>query len=58
MTGVGADSYTVNSLNQYTNVSNLGGLGYDPKATLTSAAGWTYSYDAQNRLTRMRDKRG
>ena len=54
VTGVGAASYTINnSLNQYDNVSNLGSLGYDPKGNLTSAAGWTYSYDAQNRLTRM-----
>ena len=54
VTGVGAASYTINnSLNQYDNVSNLGSLGYDPKGNLTSAAGWTYSYDAQNRLTTM-----
>ena len=53
VTGNGAATYSVNSLNQYGNVSNLGSLGYDPKGNLTSAAGWTYSYDAQNRLTRM-----
>ena len=53
VTGVGADTYTVNSLNQYTNDSNTGTMGYDPKGNLTSAAGWIYTYDAQNRLTRM-----
>jgi RHS repeat-associated protein len=53
VTGNGAATYSVNSLNQYGNVSNLGDLGYDPKGNLTSAAGWTYGYDAQNRLTTM-----
>jgi RHS repeat-associated protein len=53
VTGSGANSYTINNLNQYDNVSNIGNLGYDPKGNLTSAAGWIYTYDAQNRLTRM-----
>ena len=53
VTGSGADSYAVNSLNQYTSDANTGAMGYDPKGNLTSAAGWTYSYDAQNRLTTM-----
>jgi RHS repeat-associated protein len=53
VTGVGAATYTHNNLNQYGNVSNLGELGYDPKGNLASATGWTYSYDAQNRLTMM-----
>jgi RHS repeat-associated protein len=51
VTGIGADSYTVNNLNQYTNDTNTGTMLYDPKGNLTSAAGWTYGYDAQNRLT-------
>jgi RHS repeat-associated protein len=53
VTGVGADTYTVNNLNQYTNDTNTGTMLYDPKGNLTSAAGWTYGYDAQNRLTTM-----
>ena len=53
VTGVGADSYTINSLNQYTSDAVTGTMGYDPKGNLTSAAGWTYSYDAQNRLKTM-----
>ena len=53
VTGVGADSYTVNNLNQYTNDTNTGTMLYNQKGDLTSAAGWTYTYDAQNRLTTM-----
>jgi RHS repeat-associated protein len=53
VTGVGADNYTTNNLNQYTHDSNTGTMGYDPKGNLTSAAGWSYGYDAQNRLTTM-----
>jgi hypothetical protein len=53
VTGSGAASYTHNNLNQYGNISNMGDLGYDPKGNLTSAAGWTYGYDAQNRLKTM-----
>ena len=53
VTGVGADTYSVNSLNQYTSDTNTGTMDYDPKGNLTSAAGWTYGYDAQNRLTTM-----
>ena len=53
VTGSGAATYAVNNLNQYDNVSNIGNLGSDPKGNLTSAAGWIYTYDAQNRLTRM-----
>jgi hypothetical protein len=43
VTGVGADTYTANGLNQYSHDSNTGTMGYDPKGNLTSAAGWTYS---------------
>jgi RHS repeat-associated protein len=53
VTGVGADTYTVNNLNQYTNDTNTGTMLYDPKGNLATAAGWTYGYDAQNRLTTM-----
>src|SRR5213082_3482633 len=53
VTGSGADSYAINNLNQYTSDANTGGMGYDPKGNLTYASGWTYTYDAQNRLTRM-----
>ena len=53
VTGVGADSYAVNSLNEYTSDTNTGTMLYNQKGDLTSAAGWTYTYDAQNRLTTM-----
>jgi RHS repeat-associated protein len=47
----GIVTYVPNSLNQYDSVSNIGTLGYDGKGNLTVVAGWTYFYDAQNRLT-------
>ena len=53
VTGSGANSYAINDLNQYTSDAVTGTMGYDPKGNLTSAAGWIYTYDAQNRLTRM-----
>jgi YD repeat-containing protein len=49
VTGNGANSYSVNSLNQYTSDAN-GAMGYDPKGNLSSCDGWTYGYDAQNRM--------
>lgn len=46
----GSKAYTVNGLNQYTNIS--GALpGHDPNGNLTSdGAGQSYSYDPENRL--------
>ena len=41
---------TPNDLNQYTSVGNQS-LGYDNAGNLTSFDGWTYQYDAHNRLT-------
>jgi RHS repeat-associated protein len=40
---------TPNNLNQYTAVGS-DTPGYDGNANLTEANGWTYTYDAQNRL--------
>ena len=42
-------AYTTNSLNQYTAVDG-GAVGYDANGNLTTRTGWTYVYDAQNRL--------
>jgi RHS repeat-associated protein len=42
-------AYTANNLNQYTAVG-LETPTYDANGNLTSQAGWSYSYDAQNRL--------
>jgi len=42
-------AYTANNLNQYTAVGT-DVPSYDQNGNLTSQAGWTYSYDAQNRL--------
>jgi RHS repeat-associated protein len=42
-------NYTSNNLNQYTQVG-VGGLGYDVNGNLRSQSGWTYTYDAQNRM--------
>jgi YD repeat-containing protein len=44
-------SYSANNLNQYTAVGSLPPLTYDPNGNLTSYTGWTYTYDARNRLT-------
>ena len=51
----GTDAYgTVNALNQYPNVTpsgqSLQSVGYDANGNLTTASGWTYSYDPENRL--------
>ena len=43
-------AYTANSLNQYTAVGGLSALAYDGNGNLTGYTGWSYSYDAQNRL--------
>jgi RHS repeat-associated protein len=53
VTGSGANSYVINNLNQYTSDAVTGTMLYDTKGNLTSAAGWTYTYDAQNRLRTM-----
>jgi len=43
-------AYSSNNLNQYTQVGT-GSLTYNINGNLTSHDGWTYTYDAQNRLT-------
>ncbi|MCG3146570.1 MAG: hypothetical protein PCFJNLEI_00001 [Verrucomicrobiae bacterium] len=45
----GTTSYTANNLNQYTQVGG-GSLTYDNNGNLVTQPGWTYAYDAQNRL--------
>lgn len=42
-------NYTTNNLNEYTRV-NSDGLNYNKKGDLTNFNGWTYNYDAQDRL--------
>ncbi|MGH8659045.1 MAG: RHS repeat-associated core domain-containing protein [Gammaproteobacteria bacterium] len=49
-----ATSYEPNELNQYTEIGALA-LTYTPNGNLKSHDGWTYTYDAQNRLTRARN---
>ncbi|WP_159107313.1 RHS repeat-associated core domain-containing protein [Azospirillum sp. B4] len=44
-----SNTYGVNGLNQLTDV-NSAGLGYDRNGNLTSGSGWTFGYDAVNRL--------
>ncbi len=44
-----SQSYTVNKLNQYTDVGG-DALTYDRKGNLTGYDGWRYSYNAHNRL--------
>jgi RHS repeat-associated protein len=46
-----ATDYTANNLNQYTRVGELL-LDYTPNGSLAGYNGWTYTYDAQNRLVR------
>ena len=46
-----ADNYTANSLNQYTYI-NSQALSYDAKGNLLQRPGWTYTWDAENRLIR------
>jgi RHS repeat-associated protein len=48
-TGVSPVWYTANNLNQYTMVGG-NNLSYDAKGNLQTVPGWTYQYDAQNRL--------
>ena len=52
VTGNNGAPYSPNNLNQYEFVSGIGGLHYnDGKGNLTGREdGWSYSYDAQNRL--------
>lgn len=50
VTNGSATTYTANNLNQYTQV-NSATLNYDSNGNLTGNAGWTYSYDYENRLT-------
>ena len=44
------DSYTVNGLNQYTDVGGSA-ITYDDNGNLTGDGIWTFAYDAENRLT-------
>lgn len=49
----GASTYTANNLNQYTAVADTGGTRtptYDGNGNFATQAGWSYAYDAQNRL--------
>lgn len=46
---IGAESYSVNGLNQYTSIGGAT-LTYDPNGNLTSDGSVTYSYDIENRL--------
>jgi hypothetical protein len=45
----GSSSYASNYLNQYTVFAGIGAT-YDDNGNLASYDGWSYSYDAQNRL--------
>jgi len=50
----GASTYTANTLNQYTAVIDGSGTRsptYDGNGNLIAQGSWTYTYDAQNRLT-------
>jgi YD repeat-containing protein len=51
-TGTNGGVYASNNLNQYTTFATLGAT-YDPKGNLKTYNGWTYTYDAQNRLTKV-----
>jgi RHS repeat-associated protein len=44
-------SYSVNNLNQYTNAGSIA-VTPDGNGNIRSRDGWTYTYDAQNRLRR------
>jgi len=46
----GSQSYDVNDLNQYTNVGGKT-VGHDLTGNLTNYDGWTYDFNAHNRLT-------
>jgi len=45
----GTSTYTANADNQYTGIGSLT-LSYDTKGNLVSNNGWTYTYDAENRI--------
>ena len=50
-TATASDTYSSNNLNQYTDVSGAH-PSYDANGNMTGDGGaWTYSYDAENRLT-------
>jgi RHS repeat-associated protein len=44
-----AVKYETNNLNQYTNVGN-NAFAYNPSGDLKNLSGWSYTYDAQDRL--------
>jgi hypothetical protein len=44
-------SYSVNNLNQYTSAGSTA-VTSDANGNIQSRDGWTYTYDAQNRLRR------
>jgi YD repeat-containing protein len=45
----GGTVYASNNLNQYTTLNGIG-VAYDRNGNLKSYNGWSYTYDAQNRL--------
>ncbi len=50
-TGVnGTGSYGTNNLNEYTTFNGIA-VSYDANGNLATYNGWTYNYDAQNRMT-------
>lgn len=46
---IGQQAYSVNNLNQYTNIGGSS-VSYDSNGNLTNFDGWTYRYNAHNRL--------
>ncbi len=46
----GTRSYTVDNLNEYTSESTTGAITSNSKGDIQTYNGWTYTYDAQNRL--------
>ncbi len=44
-------TYGFNNLNQYSSVTGLAAPTYDGNGNLATYDGWTYEYDAMNRLT-------
>ncbi len=49
---VNATTYTANNVNQYTAI-NSQSLTYDTDGNMLSDGNWTYTWDGENRLTRM-----
>ena len=47
-------NYTTNNRNQYTNI-NGNQINYTPNGNLRNSKGWTFTYDAQDRLIRARN---